>query len=127
MCIRDSDGPVPSDPYVQRDVRLTFDVDRLGSVLRLLPALRCLVCSLRVEILDKCIGHGWPNIGEAPGDALIVADDDIGHSGQRNARHIQSARRIAALEMRFVPQVRHLVPEVHIIRQQRFPGDRVRS
>ena len=88
--VRD-DRPVPRDLYVQGDVRLTFDVDHLGPVRGLLPALRRLVCTLRVEVLDKCVRHRGPNISESPGDSLIVANDHVRHSGQRHSRHIQIA------------------------------------
>ncbi len=85
-------------------------------MLGLLPALWCLVGSLCVEGLDEGICDGRPNIGESPRDALIVADDHVGHSGQRHSGHIGTAALVeTALKMRFVPQVRHLVPEMHIV------------
>src|SRR6202034_4849900 len=89
----------------------------------LLPALRSLVDSMRVEILNVCVGYRRADIGESPGDSLVVADNYVGHSGQSDSGNIQIAR----FQVRFIQQVRHLVAEMHIVREQWFAGDRVRA
>src|SRR5258708_39677811 len=114
---------MPRDFYVKIYVGLVFDVDDFGAMLRLPPALRRLIRSLCVEVLDKGVGHGRPNVRESPGDSLIVANDNVGHAGQSNSSDIE----IAGLEMSLIPQVRHLMPEMHVIREQRLAGDRVSS
>src|SRR6202034_2028997 len=71
------DGPVPRDFHVHGYVylRLALNMNHLFAVFGLLPTLRSLVGSLRVEILDEGVGDRGADIGESPGDSLIVADN----------------------------------------------------
>ena len=87
------------------------------------PATRSLVLALRVEVLDVNIRDSWADIREAPRDALVVSDDYVWHPGQRDACDIHATR----AQVRFVPQVGHLVAEVHIVGKQRLAGHGVRA
>ncbi len=117
------DRSVTRDLHVHGHVRLALDVDHLDAMFRLHPSRRSLIRALRVEILDVNVGHGWTDVGESPRDSLVVAHDHIRHAGQRHPGNVESAR----VQVRLVPQVRHLVAEVHIIREQWLSGDGVRS
>jgi len=66
------------------------------------------------------VGHG---IGDAPGDAIVVADDDPRHAGNGGADHIGAA----AVEMHLVPDVGHLQGQVGIVGQQRLARRRFRA
>jgi len=46
-----------------------------------------------------------------PGDALVVADDDEGHTGEGDSCDVECS----AAKVSFVPEVGHLVAEVHVI------------
>ena len=52
-----------------------------------------------------------------------MSDDYVWHPGQRDACDIHATR----AQVRFVPQVGHLVAEVHIVGKQRLAGDGVRA
>ena len=104
---------------VERHVRLAFDVNDFRAVLRIDPALRGLVLPLRIELFDEIVFHGRADVGESPADPLVVADDHERNSGQRHARHVEVRR----FEVRFEPEVRHLVVEVHIVREKRLSGN----
>jgi len=100
-----------------------FDVNHLNAMLRLQPPGGCLILSLRIEILYVNISDGRAHVGEAPRDALVVSDDHIRQSGQRYSRYVECP----GAQMRFVPQVRHLMRKMHVICEQRFSGHSVRT
>ena len=120
--VRD-DGAVAGDGDVQDHVPSVLHVNDFGAVFGLEPTVRSLVFAVLVEILDVQILHGRLDVGEAPGNALVVTDDDERHSGQRHADYIVTT----AAQMRLIPKVRHLVAKVHVIREQRLPGNRMRA
>ena len=80
------------------------------------PSVRRLVLSVGVESLDVNVFDRRADIGEAPGDALVVSDDHVGHAGQGDAGDVE----VAATQVRLVPKVGHLVAEVHVVREQRL-------
>ena len=104
-------GPMTGNLYVEHDIRFCFDVNHFFAMFRLLPALRRLICTVRVKIFDERIGYGGANVGESPRNALIVANDYVRHSGQSHPGDIQAA----GLQMSLIPQIRHLMPKVHIV------------
>ena len=61
------------------------------TMLGLLPSLGRQILSVRVESLDVNVFDRRANVGEAPGNALVVSDDHIGIAGQRDSRHIEVA------------------------------------
>ena len=117
------DWPMARAHYIHNYVRLAFDVNRLLPMLRINPSLCSFVLALRIELLDEVVLHRRPDVGESPADALVVADNHERNSRQRNAGHIEIAA--GRFQVRLKPEVRHLVVEVHIVRQQRLARNRV--
>src|SRR5215472_3790958 len=111
------------DLYVNIYIRLALDVDRLPAMLGLDPSLGRLIRALIIEVFEVDIGYGWSDIRKPPCHALVVAHDHKWQSGQRDTRHVKRA----AVQMCFIPEVWHLMAQMHIVRQKRFSGDGVRS
>src|SRR5579862_573698 len=110
-----------SDLHLDGHFRLASDANHLRTMFGLLPAMRRFISALSVEVLDECIRYGRPNVCKSPRNSLVVANNHIRHPRQRYSSHIEILR----LQMRLIPQVRHLMPEMHIVREQRFTSDRV--
>src|SRR5581483_1006332 len=117
------DGSVPRDGHVNRRVGLVLYVDDLAAVFEITPTLRGQILSLVVDCFNVEVLDGWPDVGESPTDALVVSDNHKGQAGQTHAGHIE----IAAAQVHFVPEIWHLVVQVHIVRQQRLSCDGMRS
>ncbi len=117
------DRSVSRAAHIQCHVWLVLDVNHLQAMFDLLQALGSLVVISVVEILDVKVFHGRPKIGEAPGDSLVMPHDHVRHSGKSHPCHVQAARPKVGL----VPEVGHLMAEMHVIRQQRLAGNGVRS
>ena len=62
-------------------------------------------------------------IGEAPGDAVVVADDDHGRAGQCKAFDVPAG----CGEMNFVPDRGNSKFEMSVVGQQRLAGGGVRA
>src|SRR4029077_14650464 len=103
---------MPREHYIQGDIRLALYANDLAAMFRLFPPIRRNVLSARVERLDINIFHRRADIGESPRYPLIVSHDYEGNSRQRETCHVEITR----AKMGFVPQIGHLVPQVHIIR-----------
>ncbi len=117
------DGAVAGDLDVDDNILLAFHMDDFLAHFGLLPAVGRQVLALIVEGLDERIFNGRTDIGESPGHAAIVTDDHVGISGKRDTGDVE----IAGVQVRFIPEVRHLMAEMHVIREQRLAGDGVRS
>jgi hypothetical protein len=117
------DGPVARDLHIDGHIPLSLDVNDFDSMFRLRPSFGSLIRALLVEILDVDVSDRRTDIGESPRDSLVVADDDIRHARESDAGDVERSRP----QMRFVPQIRHLVAEMHIVRQQRLAGHGVRA
>ena len=94
------------------DVRLALDVNNLLPVLGLHPSLGSLIRALIVKVLDVNVSHGRAHVGEAPRHALVVAHNHVWQPRQRYTRNVECG----TVQVRLIPQVRHLVTKVHIIR-----------
>ena len=105
------DGAVAGNLHVDSDIGLAFYVDHLGAMLRLRPALRRLVSTLRVESFNVDVRYSRADVGKSPGDSLIVAHDHIRHSREGYAGNVESS----GLQVRFIPEVGHLMAEMHIV------------
>ena len=112
-----------SERYIDHHVRLTLDVNDFTAMVGGLPSRWRQIFAGLIEGLDVDVLHGGTNVGEAPGNPLVVSHDHVGQTGQSDASGVE----VAAAEMGFVPQVRHLVPEVHVVREQRLARNRVRA
>src|SRR5256885_10728567 len=62
-------------------------------------------------------------VGETPGDAVIVADDDEGTAGQSKSFDIPAGR----CEMRLVPDRRNREFEMRVVGEKRFARGGVRA
>ena len=87
------DGTVPRDLYIHGDVRASFNMNDLGALLRPLPALRRLICAVRIEVFDECVRHGGPDVREPPRNSLIVAHDHVRHSWPVSYTHLDVYKR----------------------------------
>ena len=72
---------------------------------------------LNVEGLDL-----GAEVGEAPGDVGVVADDDEGDAGERDSGDVKIAGGGGGLEVGLVPDAGNAVGEVHVVREERLAG-----
>src|SRR5437016_3657572 len=111
-----------SEYDVDFNVGLALDVNHLAAVLRRLPSLGRHILTVRVECLDVNVLDSWPDIRESPCHALVMSDDHIWHAGQCYAGGVEFDA--IATKVRFVPKIGHLVPEMHVVREQGLSRDR---
>ena len=105
------DRAMPRRDDIERYIGLVLNVNDLRAMFRLRPSFGSFVHPLRVELFDEVVFDGWTDVGESPSDALVVSDNHERHAGQRHSGNIEAA----AFEMGLIPQVRHLMVEVHIV------------
>ena len=74
--------------------------------------------ALDVDVLD--VGA---EVGEAPGDVVVVADDDEGSAGESDAGDVEGgAGGGGGFEVGLVPDAGDAVGEVHVVREERLAG-----
>ena len=102
---------------------LAGDLDRLGAPLERLPLLAALV-ALAVDGLEVEVGDVGPEVREAPGDLLVVADDHAGEAGEGEARDVERAVVVdlGAVQAHLVPDARQRRREVRVVGQDRLAG-----
>src|SRR5205085_7583545 len=66
-----------------------------------------------VKLLQVKILNVWSNVGEAPRDVIVMADDDAGQSGSSNTRNANARR----AEVDHVPDRRCCCTQVRIVRE----------
>ena len=66
-----------------------------------------------VDVLDF-----GAEVGEAPGDVVVVADDDEGCAGERDAGDVEAG----GFEVGLVPDAGDVVGEVHVVREEGLAG-----
>ena len=83
-----------------------------------------LVRVFRIDALDIKIHDVGADIGETPGNPVIVADDHTGYPGKGKAGHgIRTLGAFGHTEQSIlVPDRRHLDAQVRVVRQKRHPG-----
>jgi len=101
---RELDGLRPFTRISSRSPRL------LGLAAKLVAA-GPVVHAFGIEVL-----HVELQVGDAPGDPVVMPDNQAGRSRQADAGDIQTRR----LQVRHVPDARHGVLEVHVIGQDRL-------
>ena len=72
--------------------------------------------SAGIEFLDVQILDVELQVGDAPGDAVVVPDDDSGQTGERRAPGLQ----LRTLEIHHVPGGRDAERQMGVVGQQRF-------
>ena len=112
---------------VEDDVFAAADVDGLAVVEEGLPGAVLRSGTRRgggdagafdVEVLD--VGA---EVGEAPGDVVVVADDDEGSAGEGDSGDVEgSAGGRGGFEVGLVPDAGDAVGEVHVVREERLAG-----
>ena len=75
-------GPWRVSGHIHHHIRLALHVDHFAAMLRRLPSFGRQILAVRVEGLDVNVFHGGADIGEAPGDALVVSHDHVRQAGQ---------------------------------------------
>ena len=99
------------DCDLDRDVRLALHVNNFVAGLRFFPTFGCEVLAVVFEVFNVQVFHSGANISESPRDAPIVANDHVWVTGQRDSNCVESA----GFQMSFIPEVRHLVSQMHIV------------
>jgi len=116
-----------------------FDVDDLASVEEGLPhaVLRLVLGSGAgaAGVFDVDVLDGGAEVGESPGDVVVVADDDEGNAGEGDSGDVEIAgggggfstlaSKLAGdpdLEIGLVPDAGNGVGEVHVVREERLAG-----
>ena len=79
--------------------------------------------NVRARLLAIKILHVELQIGHAPGDAIVVADDDGGQSDDGRAGYVQAGR----LQMHQVPGRGNGKLQMRIVRENRLAAGRARS
>ena len=112
---------------VEDDVFAAADVDGFALMEERMPvavgglelgAGGCEADAFDEEVLDVGI-----EVGEAPGDVVVVAYDDEGRAGDGDSGDVEgSAGRGGGLEVSLVPDARDAVSEMHIVREERLAG-----
>src|SRR6478752_438301 len=79
------------------------------------------------DLLQEEVGDVGPEVREAPGDVLVVADDHTGQSGERVAGRVVPAgiRDLTAVQSHLVPERGELRRQVRVVGQERSIGRRV--
>ena len=111
------------DHHIHGNIRLAFYVNDLAVDLRLPPARGRLVLAGGIEVFNEQVLHVRIEVGKAPGNALIVSDADERHAGKRKAFHIE----VAGVKLELIPYAGNAVRQVHVIREQRLSGNRMRA
>jgi hypothetical protein len=116
---RSDDGAVLRSRDVEGYVFAAFDVDDLVIVKERAPGavLRCVLGGRAgaADVLDVDVLDGGAEVGESPGDVCVMADDDEGDSGKRDAGDVEVARRSGGFEVCLVPDSGDAVSEVHVV------------
>ena len=115
-------GSVTGHGHIHHHIWLALHVNHFAAVLRRLPSFGSQILAIRIESLDVNVFDGRADIGEAPGDALVVSHDHVRQAGQSDAGSVE----VAAAQMSLIPKVGHLVSQVHIVREQGLARNRVR-
>src|SRR4051794_22272495 len=101
---------------IEADVGFSFYVNQFTPHLWLLPALGGKVLAGVVKLLDVGVFHRRTNVCESPRDPLIVPDNHVRIAREAYSRDVKAG----ASQMRLIPQIRHLMSEVHVVREQRL-------
>ena len=106
------------------DRLLTGHLDRLHARRGLHPLLATLHAPGAIETLEIEVTHVGSEVGEAPGDPLVVSDDDAGDTGEGEPTDPERAvgSDLDAGQGDLLEDARDAHPEVRIVGQQRFSG-----
>ena len=119
-------GAVLGGGDIEDDVGAVADVDDLALVEEGVPgAVGGLVLgggAGAAGVLDVEVLHVGAEVGEAPGDVVVVADDDEGIAGEGDSGGVEVAGGRGGLEVGCVPDAGDAVVEVHVVREQRLAG-----
>ena len=117
--------PVGRGAHRQLHVVGAADLDRLLAHLeRPPPAVVDPLVAL--DLLEVEVADVRREVGEAPRDVGVVADDHARHAGEREARDVERALLGdgAAVQPHLHPDARHGHAEVRVVGEQRLPGRR---
>ncbi len=98
-----------SQRHVHNHVRLAFYMNDFATVFRRFPSFRRAVLAVRIKCLNINVFHRRTDVGEAPGNVLIVSNDHVGQAGKSHASNVEiagagiSAAGLRTAKMRFVP------------------------
>ena len=121
------DVAVLSAEEVEDDVFAAADVDGVGVVddgaPRAVGGLELGLTVVNAGALDVDVLDVGSQVGEAPGDVIVVADDDEGDARQSDSGYVEgSAGGGGGFEDCLVPDAGHAVREVHVVREERLAG-----
>ncbi len=112
---------------VEDDVFAAADVDGLGMVDDGLPravgGLELGLAVVNTGALDVDVLHVGAEVGEAPGDVVVVTDDDEGDAGQSDSGDMEgSAGGGGGFQDGLIPDAGYAVREMHVVREERLAG-----
>src|SRR5581483_3494497 len=91
VAFADEEGAVAGDPIDELDGALSLDGNQFALAAGLLDAaLKEVAAGAVVDLLYIEVLHVVVEIGDAPGDAAVVADDDAGDARQSDARDVDA-------------------------------------
>src|SRR5439155_12248065 len=99
------------------------NVNHFAARLGLFEAIGSQVLTTVVETFDVQVFYCGTDVGKSPSDAPIVPNDDIRVARERDSSNVECA----GFQVSFVPEVRHLVSQMHIVREQTLPSRGVRA
>ncbi len=119
-------GAVARGGDVDDYVFVAFDMDDFTIVEERLPGavLRLVLCggASASNVFDVDVLNGGAEIGESPGDVVVVAGDDEGDAGKGDAGDVEVAGGAGGFEVSLVPDAWDAVGEVHIVGEDRLAG-----
>ncbi len=113
------DGTVYGDPLLELDGRGVFDGDEFAIEFGLedLPFVE-IAAGVGVELFQEVVLGVEAEVGDAPGDAGIPADDDAGDAGDGEAGDVEAV----SAQMDSVPDTGETVFEMGVVREECFAG-----
>ena len=113
--------------HPQLDVVGAADLDGLGAHPQRLGGTVADVEVVALGLLEEEVGDVGAEVGEAPGDVGVVADDHAGHAGEGEARGVEGAvgRGLAAVQAHLHPDAGLADAQVRVVGEQRLAGGAV--
>src|SRR5437868_949917 len=119
-----------SDEHVKLHIRRAFHVNGLAPFLQRLPSCSRLIFAVLIHVFDVDVLHVRAKVRKSPRNALVVPDNYVGQSGNGETHHVKARLWLCVrfdLKLRLIPDVRNVMPKVHVIREQRLASGGVRA
>src|SRR5699024_4278569 len=117
------DRPVRGLAHRDLDVLAPGDLDRLGAHVQRHVGVAA-QHAVPVDVLQVEVGDVGVQVGDAPRDVLVVADDDAGQAGEGEPADVERARLgdLPAVQAGLQPDARLAGLQVRVVGQDGCPG-----